>query len=82
MDKAEIERLAGRKDHVPISVNAFLLERAGKWALIDTGSGNTMGPTLGKLPDDLRTFGVAPEKIETIFLTHLPSRPFQRAGRR
>jgi glyoxylase-like metal-dependent hydrolase (beta-lactamase superfamily II) len=71
MDRAEAERLAGREDNVPISVNAFLLERAGKWALIDTGSGNTMGPTLGKLPDNLRAFGVAPEKIETIFLTHL-----------
>ena len=71
MDKAETERLAGRKDHVPISVNAFLLERAGRWALVDTGSGNTMGPTLGKLPDNLRAVGVAPDKIETIFLTHL-----------
>src|SRR5262245_46183626 len=50
MDKAETERLAGRKDNVPISVNAFLLERAGRWALVDTGSSNTMGPTLGKLP--------------------------------
>jgi glyoxylase-like metal-dependent hydrolase (beta-lactamase superfamily II) len=71
MDKAESERLAGRKDNVPISVNAFLLERAGKFALIDTGSSNTMGPTLGKLADNLRAFGVAPNKIETIFLTHL-----------
>jgi glyoxylase-like metal-dependent hydrolase (beta-lactamase superfamily II) len=71
MDKAESERLAGRKDVVPISVNAFLLERAGKWALVDTGSSNTMGPTLGKLADNLRAFGVAPDKIETIFLTHL-----------
>lgn len=71
VDKAETERLAGRKDHVPISVNAFLLERAGKFALVDTGSGNTMGPTLGKLPDNLRAVGVAPEQIETIFLTHL-----------
>ena len=71
MDKAEIERLAGKKDHVQISVNAFLLELTGKWALVDTGSGNTMGPTLGKLPDNLRAFGVAPEEIETIFLTHL-----------
>jgi glyoxylase-like metal-dependent hydrolase (beta-lactamase superfamily II) len=71
MDKAESERLAGRKGNVPISVNAFLLERAGRWALVDTGSSNTMGPTLGKLADNLRAFGVAPDKIETIFLTHL-----------
>jgi glyoxylase-like metal-dependent hydrolase (beta-lactamase superfamily II) len=71
MDKAEVERLAGRKDNLPISVNAFLLRLNGKWALVDTGSSNTMGPTLGKLPDDLRSHGVAPEEIATIFLTHL-----------
>src|ERR1700681_4478689 len=71
MDKAEAERLAGKKDAVNISVNAFLLERNGKWALVDVGSGNTMGPTLGKLPDNLRASGVPPDKIETIFLTHL-----------
>jgi len=71
MDKAEAERLTGRTHTVPISVNAFLLKLGSKWALVDAGSGNTMGPTLGKLPDSLRAHGVAPEKIETIFLTHL-----------
>ena len=73
VERAEIERLAGRKPGEPlaIAVNAFLLERAGKWALVDTGSGNSMGPTLGKLPQNLRALGVAPERIETIFLTHL-----------
>jgi glyoxylase-like metal-dependent hydrolase (beta-lactamase superfamily II) len=73
VERAEIERLAGRKpgEPLPIAVNAFLLERAGKCALVDTGSGNSMGPTLGKLPENLRVLGVEPERIETIFLTHL-----------
>jgi glyoxylase-like metal-dependent hydrolase (beta-lactamase superfamily II) len=73
MAKAEVARLAGTtpEEPLPIAVNAFLLERAGKWALVDAGSGNTMGPTLGKPPDNLRALGVAPERIETIFLTHL-----------
>src|SRR5262249_45631303 len=71
MDKAEAERLTGRTQTVPISVNAFLLKLGPKWALVDVGSGNTMRPTLGKLPDNLRAIGVTPEKIETIFLTHL-----------
>jgi len=71
MDKAEVERLSGKKDAITISVNAFLLGRNRKWTLVDAGSGNTMGPTLGKLPDNLRALGVAPEEIETIFLTHL-----------
>jgi glyoxylase-like metal-dependent hydrolase (beta-lactamase superfamily II) len=71
MDKAETERLTGRNDTVPISVNAFLVRLGGGWALVDTGSGNTMGPTLGKLPDSLRAAGVAPAEIAFIFLTHL-----------
>jgi glyoxylase-like metal-dependent hydrolase (beta-lactamase superfamily II) len=73
MAQEEKERLAGIKatDPLPISVNAFLLKRGNKYALIDTGSGNTMGPTLGKLPENLRAAGVAPEQIGTIFLTHL-----------
>jgi len=73
VERGEIERLAGRKpgEPLPIAVNAFLLERAGRWALVDTGSGNTMGPALGKLTENLRAMGVPPERIETIFLTHL-----------
>jgi glyoxylase-like metal-dependent hydrolase (beta-lactamase superfamily II) len=73
MAQEEKERLAGIKatDPLPISVNAFLLKRGNKYALIDTGSGNTMGPTLGKLPENLRAAGVAREQIGTIFLTHL-----------
>ena len=42
-------------------------------ALIDTGAGNTMGPTLGKLADNLRAAGAPPERIDTILLTHLHS---------
>jgi glyoxylase-like metal-dependent hydrolase (beta-lactamase superfamily II) len=73
MDNEEKERLAGIKatDPLPISVNAFLLKLAGRHVLIDTGAGNTMGPTLGKLPENLRALGIAPDAIGTIFLTHL-----------
>ena len=73
MAEAETALLAGKQpgESLPIAVNAFLLERAGKYALVDTGSGNSMGPTLGKLPENLRALGVAPERIETILLTHL-----------
>jgi glyoxylase-like metal-dependent hydrolase (beta-lactamase superfamily II) len=75
IDRAEAIRLVGREDKgagsVPIQVSAFIFKFAGKLILVDAGSGNTMGPTLGKLPDSLRAAGVPPEKIETIFLTHL-----------
>ena len=73
LDRAEKEKLSGKKvgDPVHISVNAFLLKMKGRYALIDTGSGNTMGPTLGRVPESLRAAGVAPEQIDLIFLTHL-----------
>jgi glyoxylase-like metal-dependent hydrolase (beta-lactamase superfamily II) len=73
IDRAEVRRLAGATDGdgVHIAVNAFLLKLAGKWALIDAGAGNSMGPTLGKLPEHLGAFGVAPEEIAAVFLTHI-----------
>ena len=73
LDRAEKERLSGKKigDPVHISVNAFLLKIKGKYALVDTGSGNTMGPTLGRVPENLCAAGIAPDQIGTIFLTHL-----------
>jgi glyoxylase-like metal-dependent hydrolase (beta-lactamase superfamily II) len=73
LDRAEKESLSGKKigDPVHMSVNAFLLKMKGKYALVDVGSGNTMGPTLGRVPESLRAAGVAPDQIGTIFLTHL-----------
>jgi glyoxylase-like metal-dependent hydrolase (beta-lactamase superfamily II) len=73
MERAEVRRLAGATDGdgVHIAVNAFLLKLQGRWALIDAGAGNSMGPTLGKLPEHLRAFGVAPEEIAAVFLTHI-----------
>jgi glyoxylase-like metal-dependent hydrolase (beta-lactamase superfamily II) len=73
MERSEAERLAGKGPGEPvhISVNSFLLRLSGRLVLVDAGSGNTMGPTLGKLPDSLRATGVEPAAIDTILLTHL-----------
>jgi glyoxylase-like metal-dependent hydrolase (beta-lactamase superfamily II) len=71
--RAEAERLSGWRPGDPqfLPVNAFLLKLAGKWALIDTGCGPTMGPDLGQLPNNLRALGIAPDKIDTVLLTHI-----------
>src|SRR3954469_20646306 len=68
----EAERLSGWTSggHF-LPVNAFLLKHTGKWALIDTGAGVAMGPSLGQLPNNLRALGIAPETIDTVFLTHI-----------
>jgi glyoxylase-like metal-dependent hydrolase (beta-lactamase superfamily II) len=70
---AEAERMSGfpAAGPVPLAVNAFLLRFNGKHALIDAGTSSTMGPTLGKLPENLRAIGIAPEAIDFVLLTHI-----------
>jgi glyoxylase-like metal-dependent hydrolase (beta-lactamase superfamily II) len=65
-----IRRHSGR---VPprIGVNAFAVRSAGRLALIDTGSGDSMGPTLGRLPQALAAAGITMDEIDTVLLTHM-----------
>jgi glyoxylase-like metal-dependent hydrolase (beta-lactamase superfamily II) len=73
LDRAESERLTGIPygQPVPLDVNSFLIRHGDRLMLSDAGSGHTMGPTLGKLPQNLRAIGVAPEQIDVLLLTHL-----------
>ncbi|MEM6891563.1 MAG: MBL fold metallo-hydrolase [Pseudomonadota bacterium] len=52
-------------------VNAFLIEAAGRVILVDTGTGEAMGPDLGKLGATLASIGVAPSDVDTLIATHL-----------
>src|SRR5215813_12296834 len=52
-------------------VNAFLVYSAGRLALIETGSGNYLLPTAGKLLANIRAAGVDPAAIEAVLLTHM-----------
>jgi glyoxylase-like metal-dependent hydrolase (beta-lactamase superfamily II) len=52
-------------------VNAFLIYSAGRLALVETGSGNYLLPTAGKLLENLGAAGVDPSQIETVLLTHM-----------
>ena len=53
------------------SVNAFLVQGNGATVLIDTGAGDSMGPTMGRLQASLSAAGVRPEEVDTIVMTHL-----------
>jgi glyoxylase-like metal-dependent hydrolase (beta-lactamase superfamily II) len=70
-DPEDLIRRHGGQVPPRISVNTFLIKSAGQLALIDTGSGDSMGPTLGKLPRGLAAVGVAPDAIDAILLTHM-----------
>jgi glyoxylase-like metal-dependent hydrolase (beta-lactamase superfamily II) len=54
-----------------ISVNAFALRRSGRTALIDCGSADMMGPTCGRLPQNLALAGIDPADVDTVLLTHV-----------
>jgi glyoxylase-like metal-dependent hydrolase (beta-lactamase superfamily II) len=73
MDRAQADSLVGgtQNGSFYIPVNNFLIRRGDKTILIDAGAGNTMQPTLGKLPDNLRAAGVEPGAVTHIVITHL-----------
>jgi glyoxylase-like metal-dependent hydrolase (beta-lactamase superfamily II) len=53
------------------SVNCYLIHSAGRLALIETGSGDYLLPTAGKLQASLKAAGVDPAAIEAVILTHM-----------
>lgn len=53
------------------SVNCYLVYSAGRLALIETGSGDYLLPTAGKLQANLKAAGVNPADIEAVILTHM-----------
>ena len=73
MEREQAESLVGgtQNGSFYIPVNNFLIRRDGKVILIDAGAGNTMQPTLGKLPANLRAAGVEPAAVTHIVMTHL-----------
>jgi glyoxylase-like metal-dependent hydrolase (beta-lactamase superfamily II) len=73
VDQADIARLTGIPygQLLPLDVNCFVISHGNRVMLSDAGTGHTYGPTLGKLPANLRAAGFAPEAIDIILLTHL-----------
>jgi glyoxylase-like metal-dependent hydrolase (beta-lactamase superfamily II) len=53
------------------AVNAYLIHSAGRIALMETGSGNYMQPTAGKVLANVKAAGVDPADIEAVLLTHM-----------
>jgi glyoxylase-like metal-dependent hydrolase (beta-lactamase superfamily II) len=72
-------------NRIRLSHNCLLLERDGKLTIIETGSGNKLGPKMRKifglsdywLGNALREAGCAPEAVENVIVTHLH---FDHAG--
>src|SRR6516225_5787881 len=74
MDRAKALQLVGEADGsgtFPIPVNNFIIRRGEKLIMIDAGAGNTMYPTLGRLPNNLRAASIDPKAVTHIVITHL-----------
>jgi glyoxylase-like metal-dependent hydrolase (beta-lactamase superfamily II) len=72
VQEAERMVLAGNgRPGVRIGVNMFAIRGAGRTVLVDAGSGTTMGPSCGRLPENLRLAGIEPEDVDAILLTHI-----------
>jgi glyoxylase-like metal-dependent hydrolase (beta-lactamase superfamily II) len=73
MERAQSEELAGPTSDgsLFIPVNNFVFRRGDATVLIDAGAGNTMQPTLGKLPISLQAEGINPADVTHIILTHI-----------
>lgn len=74
IEPAEVDEILSerfRPSPPRISVNCFLVRSGGRTGIVDTGSSDSMGPTLGRLPAMLAAIGVAPEEIDAVLLTHM-----------
>jgi len=65
-DKALVEGNALR-----IPVNAYLVNTGDRLILVDSGTAEALGPTMGRLPAALAAAGVTPEQIDALLITHM-----------
>lgn len=73
---AKAARIA-HKPHDPasltISINTYLIRSGDRLIAVDTGATSAMAPTLGAWRGSLAEAGIAPEDVDTLFLTHAHS---------
>ena len=70
----EIDHLTSENfqtDENEASVNAYLFRLDGKLMMVDAGTSDLYGPSLGFLPQNLRKAGYDPLQIDIILITHI-----------
>lgn len=54
-----------------IPVNAYLVNTGDRLILVDAGTADALGPTMGRLPDALAAAGVSPDQVDALLITHM-----------
>jgi glyoxylase-like metal-dependent hydrolase (beta-lactamase superfamily II) len=57
--------------NMTLGINAYLVRTAGRVIAVDSGAPAAIGPTVAQWAAALQAAGVAPDQIDTVFLTHL-----------
>ena len=73
-DPAEMEKLSAQSYQPSpprVHCNAFAVNTGDKLYLVDTGTGVLMGPSLGRVAENLVLAGINLDQIDTVLLTHL-----------
>ena len=74
-EEAEGKRLRGEAlidgNALRIPVNAYLVNTGERLILVDAGTSDSLGPTMGRLPEALKAAGVSPDQIDAVLITHM-----------
>ncbi|NIZ00431.1 MBL fold metallo-hydrolase [Thalassospira lucentensis] len=54
-----------------LSVNAYLLNFGDRLVLLDAGTSDLLGPTLGKLPANIIASGYHPDQVDDVVISHI-----------
>ena len=76
LDQGKIRELMAKEFQIKnstlqVSVNAFLVHTEKNLILIDSGSANCFGPTMGRMVDNIKAAGYNPADVDTVLLTHM-----------
>ncbi|MFC0229220.1 MBL fold metallo-hydrolase [Serratia aquatilis] len=71
MQKLFTRMFTDNKSGIQTAVNAFLVNTGTHLVLVDAGTAQCFGPTLGALKNNLVAAGYQPEQIDMVLLTHL-----------
>lgn len=66
-----LERAGQSPDRINLDVNAYILEMGDELILIDTGTRDIYGATLGKVPERLLALAIDPASVSKVVLTHM-----------